>query len=435
MTFAFGNHPVPFYILKINAVSDIEIQRSHPCEASTTSPIVNLNLGQTSQVDKEGNVATLFPRLAEMYAREQALALAKQRGLPISEAIELEKDAVEKTKMQESCIIKWDEFNRRYSLHHQALAGRKYYRHSREGSRSGASGGPSDVFHLTITSSTSTSRALQQAPTIMVTAPSSASDGLRNQRFSLTTVLVALDLESRTLSVSPGLITSMVPSLYAVDTLIAAVLTIAAFDKSTKPILANMVIGTSKLDDFPDSVRVNSPKPPAPAPAPSVSSASKQFSHKLFATQAEREDAQKKETAQEASLMQQIKSKKPKSKRSSWWRRSIKRSSLSSSSAPPLSSSSSSSSGPQKADKKKNSARTTNDPVTAVQEEVDVEKYGRFGSESTSQEKREELPRVTRAALRAIFWAYEMIVKGLDLFVKSIAWLLVKLTRCVTCGR
>lgn len=65
-----------------------------------------------------------------------------------------------------------------------------------------------------------------------------------------------------------------------------------------------------------------------------------------------------------------------------------------------------------------------------VVEEFDLEKYGRYGNSSTREG--EKLPGITRTILRVLFFGLDLIVKGLTLIVKILAWLLVNSTRCVT---
>jgi hypothetical protein len=64
-----------------------------------------------------------------------------------------------------------------------------------------------------------------------------------------------------------------------------------------------------------------------------------------------------------------------------------------------------------------------------VVEEFDLEKYGRYGGGTREGEK---LPGITRSILRILFFGLDLIVKGLTLIVKTLAWVLVHATRCVT---
>ena len=125
-------------------------------------------------------------------------------------------------------------------------------------------------------------------------------------------------------------------------------------------------------------------------------------------TVAEREDA-----AESMNLASQIKSAQKKSKEASgkksafkFWNRS---------SSKPQGNS-------QRSKKNKNQQ--------VVVEEFDLEKYGRYGNNSSREG--EKLPGITRAILRVMFFGLDLIVKGLTLIVKILAWLLVNSTRCVT---
>jgi len=203
--------------------------------------------------------------------------------------------------------------------------------------------------------------------------------------------LVAFDLDSMTLSLSAGLICSTILSLYAIDTLTAAILTVAISDPATKAAFADMKIEAPHADDSPKAC--NSSPPPA-----SVSAPSKFHSGSFFATQAEREEAE-----QEAILMSQIRSSKSKSKSKS------------------------------KKDGPKATSKTDAKPKPIVVEEIDIERYGRYGN--SSSRKGEKLPPITRAGLKALFWGFRLLVWVLSFIAKSVAWVLVSSTRCLTSER
>jgi hypothetical protein len=205
--------------------------------------------------------------------------------------------------------------------------------------------------------------------------------------------LASLDFATRTLSISPAAVIATIPSLYAIDSLVAAMLAVAVSDEATNPILADMSLGS-----------------PVVEPAfISQSSNSTSFNGPLITTLAEREDY-----AQSMHLADQIESanaqteaacKKPNIFKFWEW----------------------SSSAPQTRSKSK--SKSKKDPQVVV-EEFDLEKYGRY--EPSSSRGGEKLPGVTRTLLKVLFFGLDLIVKTLTLLVKIIAWLLVNSTRCVT---
>jgi hypothetical protein len=203
--------------------------------------------------------------------------------------------------------------------------------------------------------------------------------------------LAALDFATRTLSISPAAVVATIPSLYAIDSLIAAMLAVAVSDEATNPILADMELGSPVIE--PGVI--------------SQSSNSMIFNGPLITTLAEREDY-----AQSLRLADQIESANahaestPKRKRKSFfklWDRT--------------------SSGPQ-------SRQNLNKKQEVVVEEFDLEKYGRYGHSSSREG--EKLPGITRSLLKILFFALDLLVKGLTLLVKILAWALVNSTRCVT---
>jgi hypothetical protein len=76
------------------------------------------------------------------------------------------------------------------------------------------------------------------------------------------------------------------------------------------------------------------------------------------------------------------------------------------------------------------STQTSNKKQQVVVEEFDLESYGRYGPSSSREGT--EVPGITRMILRILFFGLNLIVKGLTLVVKVLAWLLVNSTRCLT---
>ena len=186
-----------------------------------------------------------------------------------------------------------------------------------------------------------------------------------------------------------------IPSLYAIDSLVAAILAVAVSDEATNPIMADMALG--------------SPQPPRPTTSHTATTHSMPvFQGKLVTTIAEREDA-----AESMFLASQIKSAQKKSKDASdkkgsfaFWNTSSPKPKL------------------QGGGHGKNKQNQE-----IVVEEFDLEKYGRYAGGTREGKK---LPGITRGILRILFFGLELIVKGLTLIAKILAWLLVNVTRCVT---
>ncbi|KAJ5428763.1 hypothetical protein N7445_010217 [Penicillium cf. griseofulvum] len=408
-TFTFGSSQNQFYTLQTYSTNELALSRCDPSRPNHDVPIMMMSLEDRIRREhpNDGLVTLLFSRLAAMLAIDQAEEISKQHHLTPDETAEVETDALKRAAAQESCRLSWNRHQRLYELRHPYLS-----RHNPP-ALVGAAGIPlspvrsesSGMVHITV-SKPSSDASPHQPPTIIVTGPVSstameAAQQAANLRTSVLPVtdfdepLASLDFATKTLSISPAAVIATIPSLYAIDSLIAAMLAVAVSDEATNPILADMVLGSPKSSRPPTSYN------PGPYSMPV-------FQGKLVTTAAEREDA-----ADSMNLASQIKSAQKKSKDAPrkqsvfrFWNRS--------------------SSKPQEdiRDLKKNKSGRV------VVEEFDLEKYGRYGNSSSRQG--EKLPGVTRSILRILFFGLDLIVKGLTLVVKILAWLLVKSTRCVT---
>ncbi|CAI7640723.1 unnamed protein product [Penicillium palitans] len=409
-TFTLGNSQNPFYTLQTYSTNELALSRCDPSRPNHDVPIMMMSLEDRIRREhpNDGLVTLLFSRLAAMLAIDQADEISKQHHLTPTETAEVETDALKRAAAQESCRLSWNRHQRLYELRHPYLS--KHNPPALVGTvgiplspvRSQSSG----MVHITV-SAPSSDASPRQPPTIIVTGPVSstameAAQQAANLRTSVLPVtdfdepLASLDFATKTFSISPAAVVATIPSLYAIDSLIAAMLAVAVSDEATNPILADMVLGSPKSSRPPTS------RNPGPYSMPV-------FQGKLVTTVAEREDA-----AESMNLASQIKSAQKKSKEASgkksifkFWNRSPSTKAQGNS---------------QRLKKNKNQE--------IVVEEFDLEKYGRYGNSSSREG--EKLPGITRTILRVLFFGLDLIVKGLTLIVKILAWLLVNSTRCVT---
>ncbi|CAI7627682.1 unnamed protein product [Penicillium glandicola] len=408
-TFTLGNSQNPFYTLQTYSTNELSLSRCDPSRPNHDVPIMMMSLEDRIRREhpNDGLVTLLFSRLAAMLAIDQAEEISKQHHLTPSETAEVETDALKRAAAQESCRLSWNRHQRLYELRHPYLS-----RHNPP-ALVGAAGIPlspvrsqsSGMVHITV-SAPSSDASPRQPPTIIVTGPVSstameAAQQAANPRTSVLPVtdldepLASLDFATKTFSISPAAVVATIPSLYAIDSLIAAMMAVAVSDEATNPILADMVLGSPK------SSRPTTSQNPGPYSMPV-------FQGKLVTTVAERED-----TAESMHLASQIKSAQKKSKEASgkksvfkFWNRS-----------------------PSKAQGNIRSSKKGKNHQVVV-EEFDLEKYGRYGNGSSRDG--EKLPGITRTILRILFFGLDLIVKGLTLIVRILAWLLVNCTRCVT---
>ncbi|RAK98277.1 uncharacterized protein BO80DRAFT_388024 [Aspergillus ibericus CBS 121593] len=357
-TLAFGNPQSPFYTMTTSG-KDISITRRNPSKLESSVPVMNLKLEAPSrrQPPYDGLISILFPRLAAILAIDQATELADELRLSPAEAAQAEGDALKRAAAQESCKLLWSQSKQVYELHHPAL--------SKPPALVGAAGIPlspvrskySGVLHIMGSCST------EDAPIVLVTTPlpANADDAMpatpRTSTLPLTDAdepLASLDLRSMTLSIATVGIAA-IPSLYAVDSIVSAMLAVAVSDETSKGVLERIPVYDAR---------------------------SSTGNPNEILTLAEREDA--KEGSQ----------------------RSMK----------------SSDSTHRHGGESKPKTRKI------VVEEFDMDQYGRYGGSREG----EQMPWVTRACLRGLFWSLEVVVNVLTAIVKGMAWLVVSLTRCVT---
>jgi hypothetical protein len=372
--------------------------RNHPLKPNRSIQVMVLKIEDRArrQPPHDGLVTVIFSKLAAMLAAEQAAELKRVHNLAPTDALEVETNAIKRASAQESCRLIWNATHGRYELQHPSLL------KQHAPTPVGEDGNPLSrvqtkkpgILHITVSKpSRANSDNPSQPPTILVTSPTlpnavEDADSAATPRTSTLRLtdydepLASLDLGSMCLSVCAGLTTSIIPSLYAIDSLIAAILAIAISDEATNPILAETEIYvpgretprapvTTRRDKVRNSI------------ARSLQS-QKSFTGKLVTTLAEREDAE-----EEVKLMSQLRSSKPKSK------------------------------SPKKSKNKQ-----------IIIEEIDLEKYGQYGSGSCREG--EKLPGIIRLVIRLMVWGLEVVVTLLSVGVKCLAWLLANVTRCVT---
>lgn len=357
-------------------------------------------------------VSVIFSRLAAMLAIEQAEEQSKQHHLSPSEAFEAESKALKRAQELESCRLTWNNDLRLYELDHPSLSKQK------TPALVGAAGIPlSPVrpkhpgnIHITVSTRTPTSfnendpkhpppQPQSQPPTIIATTPTpSNATSTETARLAATPrtstlpltdsdePLASLDLCTRTLRISAGSVIATIPSLYAIDSVVAGVLAVAVADEGCRGVLMGMEIG-----------QIQSP-----------------FRGELVTTVAEGEEA-----VQGVELVEGIKSSP-----NGVVVDDEDRQAGSSSKNGFLNWFSFASPRRQRPKPKKEKNRQI------VIEEFDLEKYGRYGRGSSREG--EKLPPVARGVLRVIFWGLDLVVRMLTAMVKVVAWILVNLTRCVT---
>ncbi|BCR84784.1 uncharacterized protein ACHE_20242A [Aspergillus chevalieri] len=408
-TFSDPQHQHPFYTLRLTTPAELTISRTNPTKPTNSIPIMTLALKDRTRREhpNDGLVSIVSSRLAAMLAVEQADEVARKQHLTPSEALDAQRKALKRAEEQESCRLAWNHDLRLYTLEHPSF--------SKQATPDliSAAGiplsparpkGPGAV-HITVStpspSPTHTTKQPQSQPsTILATAPTpsnSTSTGSarlaptpRTSMLPLTDTddpLASLDLSTRTLCISSNAVIATIPSLYAIDSVVAGILAVAVVDEGSRGVLMGMEMGTGCQNQG--------------------------TRQELFTTVAEREDVamgcdlvERFESGPNTGAVNDDKQEPSNSDtKPPFWNRLRK----------PR---------PQKP-KQKNKQ--------IVIEEFDLEKYGRYGPSSSREG--EKLPSIARGVLRVLFWGLDLVVKMLTAMVKMLAWILVNLTRCVTSER
>ncbi|EEP82407.1 predicted protein [Uncinocarpus reesii 1704] len=383
-TFMFGTQSTPFYTLRTNPMHDIEVHRTHPSKPNTKSPVVTLNIGDISRAGPVGVALSLFPKLAEIITREEALGVALKYQLAPHHAMEIESDALRRSEAQNSCILELRPGQTKYNVYHAALAGCDITSAAEFASQ--PRNEQSGLLHASVLTSLPNTIATRQYPKIQIAASSPDT----NNKF-----LIALDLETMALSIDTKQILSAIPSFYAVDAMVAAILIIVVSNEVSRPILAGMSMQSPKLSARPDSHRTDSLTLEVP-----IGKAGKVF----IATQAEREEIE------EAALMEQIRSQPRIQAKTRFSLMSI----LPGRKDEPAGAKS----------KKKNKKKSK--PVAV--EDIDLEQYGEYKQHTHDKQK---LPRPTRVLLKSISWGFSAIVWALTIIVKFVTYMVITMTKCL----
>jgi hypothetical protein len=303
--------------------------------------------------------------------------------------------AIQRAASQEACRLYWREDSNRYELEHPAI-GRDIRDPNFATSPTDPGLTQKPVLHITVSSHNlrSPMSTTYAPPVIYVTnpnpkvsrnsTPQSVHAGIRMSTMPQSDSddpLCSLDMGTMTLHIAAKEILTLMPSLYAIDCVVSAVLAVAVADEATNPTMATMDIWQ--------------PRPKAPGSQFGGSVKSYQGST-YYATLAEREEAE-----DEAKLMRQVHNKDRRSKsvdveKKGWFGREKK---------------------------KKNKTKSV-----AIAE-FDLEKLGHY---QAGERKGEELPGVTRTLLEVIIWGLQTLVWLLTTFVKFLVWILVNVSRAVT---
>ncbi|PYH82844.1 proline-rich protein [Aspergillus uvarum CBS 121591] len=401
-SFSFGEPTAPFYTMQIEPNDGISLTRINPSKSSNSVPIMTFKVEDRSRRELRGDnlVSLLLPRLAAVLALDQVAEMVKEHQLPHQDAIELEADALKRVAEQESCKLFWNSAKHNYELHHPALC-------KQPPALVGAAGIPlspvrskyAGSLQVTVSSASAESRS-SQPPIILVTTPVSANaiesaNAAATPRTSTLPLLdsdeplAALDLGTMTLSISGGSTINTVPSLYAIDSVVAAMLAVAVSDEATGPILKELVLYGSE--------RSITPWGQGPGTYGGTG-----YRGDLVTAAAERDEAQKGSqlwSTVKSALSVSETSEKPTRWYRFWGRRRA----------------------PKPRSRK------------IVVEEFDLERYGRYGQGSSREGQK--LPGITRVILRVVFLGLEVVVQLLTWAVKVFAWVLVNATRCVTSER
>lgn len=398
-TFAFGADPTAsFYTMQTFDTNEISISRTNPSRRTASFDILLLSLEPASrrQAPYDGLVTYIFPKLAAMLAIDQSNELARIHQLAPTHRDEMQTSAVQRAADQEACRLYWKEDFNRYELEHPAI-GRDIRDPNFAISPTDAAIVQKPVLHITVSSHNlrSPMSITYAPPVIYVTnpnakvsrgsTPQSPHAGIRMSTMPQSDsddALCSLDMGTMTLHIAAKEILTLMPSLYAIDCIVSAVLAVAVADEATNPSMAKMDIWQPR---------------PKPAMSQFGGSMKSYQGSTYYATLAEREEAE-----DEAKLMKQVHEQDRRSKsvdtdKKGWFSR----------------------------EKKVKPGKTKSIAIA----EFDLEKLGRY---QAGERKGEELPGVTRSLVEVMIWGLQMLVWLLTAFVKMLVWILVNVSRAVT---
>ncbi|KIY03410.1 uncharacterized protein Z520_00101 [Fonsecaea multimorphosa CBS 102226] len=472
-TFVFGSHPsLPFYTLQTYDTNEIAVSKTCPSKPRS-SPSVSAESPLTRDVvlcplepaarrlpPNDGLVAFIFPKLAALLAINQSAALARQHSLAPTDRDEIEAQAVRRAAHQEACHLRFNAKGGFYELEHPAI-GR------------GAMGGEFALKSpATLLSSPTTVRSMTGKPVLHVTistdgalptiyvidpnasrrtggtvmtpttaAPSSAGAGIRRlstlPHTEITSTgpslefppLASLDLTSEILHVDANAILELMPSLFSIDCIISAILSVAVADATTNAVLGGMEIW--KPRPAPVSRLGTTGASAARSIHTRAGSVKSHAGSVFYATIAEREEAE-----EEAKLMRRAHEADLRTGGGSSSRSGNKAKGVSRMWFGRLSSSSTANDSADEDDvseKRPSSRRKTKNKnknkKQIVMHEFDLEKLGHYQS---GDRKGEELPAVTRGVLSGLVMGLRLIVWLLTMVVQVLAWVLVHVTRGLT---
>lgn len=400
--FTFGADPqFPFYTLKTFDTNEIAISKTSPQKRTVVQDIIMSSLEPPARrlPPYDGLVSFIFPKLAAMLALSQSAALAKQHGLASTDKDDVEAAAVRRAAEQEACNLRWNALARRYELDHPAIA-----RGAQDPNFTASPATPLNrgqdtkpVLHITVSSDSLGSPINDDdasPPVIIVRNPTSFSSPTTSPHagIRLSTLpqsdfdypLASLDLGTQTLKIDADQILNLMPSLFAIDSIVSAILAVAVADESCNPILGSMPIWMPR------------PKAPASQFGGSVKSYA---GSAFYATFAEREEAEVEAAKAKAEHERDVKIAKKKASytgKRTWYGGKER----------------------QKTQKRQ-----------ILMGEFDLEKLGHY---QAGERQGQELPAVTRGVVGGLIGGLKFIVWLLTLIVQFVCWLLVSMTRVVT---
>ncbi|KAL9108337.1 MAG: hypothetical protein Q9227_006936 [Pyrenula ochraceoflavens] len=438
VTFSVGlSQSQPFYHFKTLPTNELAITRYHPSRPKKL-PILRLGIEDPARrlPPNDGLVSYIFPKLAAMLAMDQASQLAERYGLASTTKEEMEKEALTRAAAQEASRLRWNHEDGRYELFHPSV-GKSWDEASRDRDQANATSPKDTPPPLPITFNQAHPNS---APTISIhspfptstspTSPASSSHlsslpaHLRSstiplqdlQTFSSLPILATICLSTSppTLHIHASRALHLLPSLYAIDSVVASLFAVALADPTVNAYLTSIPLSPPAI---PSSTSRRGPA----SVAGSVATHATGFPGRIYTTLAEREDAERGVTpsgrSEDDTLVGNSSPDDETAPKKPWKLLSLRGKSSSS----PLNSA------PKNTKKSKKSKRKQ---ITIT--EYDLEKYGTYQAGSREGQK---LPGATRGALEVMFVLLRFVVWGLTMGVEFLAWLLVTVTRGVTSER
>lgn len=431
-TFALGSSPTrPFYSMVTYDTNELELSKFNPRKPTVQAEVTLNSIEHPSRRSppNDGLVTFIFPKMAAMLAITQSTALAAEHNLAPTHRDEIQAAAVRRAADQEACKLFWNVEHQHYELEHPAIGRKEAATDAANFAlspdpRSAQTPAPRRALDILVSCPPDSAMPIitvaNSRPSDLESASTPTIPGIRMSTIpqrDTESCLALLDFNTRMLTLNANQILEHVPSLFAIDSVVSAIMAIAVADEVVNPIMSAMEIWQPP---HPRSrIHSSTSLPPAAMlrPANSVDATESmagqsETTNVFYTTIAEREDSERE--ARKLAIQHEKEVKSERRKHSSTHRKTHKSWFKRSKSADANTRASN------------NKAARSRKVVTT---EFDLEKLSHYQSGSRQGQ---ELPAPARVILSILVGGLKAAVWLITAIVRFFVWVVVHLTRGVT---